>query len=88
MSKKLLFLTLYICISINYFSTGQSAFVPLNEDYYHLIDRFEIKRGKEKGDTLTNILPPKKRYDIIHLHREILGQDSRNGNHRYLSRHR
>ncbi|GGN14709.1 hypothetical protein GCM10010967_58930 [Dyadobacter beijingensis] len=25
---------------------AQSSFVPLNDDYYHLIDRLEIKRGK------------------------------------------
>lgn len=25
---------------------AQSAFVPINDDYYHLIDRLEIKRGK------------------------------------------
>jgi hypothetical protein len=45
MFKKLLFLILFICTSISYLSTAQSAFAPLNQDYYHLIDRFEIKRG-------------------------------------------
>ena len=39
---KLLFILL---ISVSYVQ-GQSAFIPLNDDYYHLIDRLEIKRGK------------------------------------------
>lgn len=28
------------------FSFGQSVYVPLNPDYYHLVDRYEIKSGK------------------------------------------
>ena len=39
---KLLFLTLVSSAYVH----AQSAFVPLNDDYYHLIDRLEIKRGK------------------------------------------
>ena len=39
---KILFIVL---ISVSYVR-AQSAFVPLNDDYYHLIDRLEIKRGK------------------------------------------
>jgi hypothetical protein len=57
MSKKILFLTLYICISISYLSKAQSAFVPLNEDYYHLIDRYEIKRGKFSEGFHTTVKP-------------------------------
>ena len=36
---------LLILISQSY-SSAQSSFIPLNNDYYHLIDRLEIKRGK------------------------------------------
>jgi len=57
MSKKLLFLTLYICISTSYFSKAQSTFAPLNEDYYHLIDRYEIKRGKFSEGFHTTVKP-------------------------------
>lgn len=39
---KILFIVL---ISVTYVR-AQSAFIPLNDDYYHLIDRLEIKRGK------------------------------------------
>ncbi|TDE10054.1 hypothetical protein [Dyadobacter psychrotolerans] len=34
-----------ILISVSY-AQAQSSFIPLNDDYYHLIDRLEIKRGK------------------------------------------
>ena len=57
MSKKLLFLTLYISISISYFSKAQSVFAPLNQDYYHLIDRYEIKRGKFSEGFHTTVKP-------------------------------
>jgi hypothetical protein len=36
---------------------AQSAFVPLNDDYYHLIDRLEIKRGKFSEGFHYNVKP-------------------------------
>ena len=57
MFKKLLFLTLYSCLSISYFSKAQSVFAPLNQDYYHLIDRYEIKRGKFSEGFHTTVKP-------------------------------
>lgn len=57
MLKKLLFLNLYIFISISLHSKAQSAFAPLNEDYYHLIDRYEIKRGKFSEGFHTTVKP-------------------------------
>ena len=57
MFKKLLLLTLYISISISYVSKAQSVFAPLNQDYYHLIDRYEIKRGKFSEGFHTTVKP-------------------------------
>ena len=57
MLKKILFLILYICISISYCSKAQSVFAPLNQDYYHLIDRYEIKRGKFSEGFHTTVKP-------------------------------
>jgi hypothetical protein len=57
MSKKLLSLTLYISVSIGYVSKAQSVFAPLNQDYYHLIDRYEIKRGKFSEGFHTTVKP-------------------------------
>jgi hypothetical protein len=57
MLKKILFLTLILCLSNVYFSKSQSVFAPLNEDYYHLIDRYEIKRGKFSEGFHTSIKP-------------------------------
>ncbi|WP_031529432.1 capsule assembly Wzi family protein [Dyadobacter crusticola] len=36
---------LIILVSLSY-GHAQSSFIPFNDDYYHLIDRLEIKRGK------------------------------------------
>lgn len=43
-SAKLFILTIVLFSSITL--KAQSTFIPLNDDYYHLIDRLEIKRGK------------------------------------------
>ncbi|MES2518266.1 MAG: hypothetical protein V4585_09180 [Bacteroidota bacterium] len=57
MFKKLLFLILFIYISLSYQLKAQSSFAPLNQDYYHLIDRFEIKRGKFSEGFHTTVKP-------------------------------
>ncbi|MBC8152764.1 MAG: hypothetical protein H7Z72_07630, partial [Bacteroidetes bacterium] len=41
--RKTLYLFLLGCMP--YLAEAQSPFVPLNADYYHLIDRFEIRQG-------------------------------------------
>ena len=38
-------------------SKAQSVFAPLNQDYYHLIDRYEIKRGKFSEGFHTTVKP-------------------------------
>ncbi len=40
---------------------GQSTFIPLNDDYYHLIDRLEIKRGKFSEGFHSNMKPYERR---------------------------
>ena len=75
MSKKLLFLTLYISISISYLSKAQSVFAPLNQDYYHLIDRYEIKRGKFSEGFHTTV-KPYTRKGIVQLIDSILTDTS------------
>jgi hypothetical protein len=57
MFKHLLFLILIFCFSISYDLKAQSSFAPLNQDYYHLIDRYEIKRGKFSEGFHTTIKP-------------------------------
>lgn len=57
MFKKLLFLIICLHFSISYYSEAQSVFAPLNQDYYHLIDRYEIKRGKFLEGFHTSIKP-------------------------------
>jgi hypothetical protein len=39
---------------------AQSNYAPLNEDYYHLVDRYEIKTGKILPSIFTSIRPYKR----------------------------
>jgi hypothetical protein len=43
---------------------AQSSFAPLNEDYYHNIDRYEVKSGVITPEFFTNI-KPYKRSEIV-----------------------
>lgn len=45
---------------------SQSVYAPLNKDYEHLIDRYEIKSGKIYQNIHTQ-LKPFQRKDIVHL---------------------
>jgi hypothetical protein len=52
-------------------SNAQSVFVPLNDDYYHLIDRLEIKRGK-LSEGLHYGVKPFERKAVVQLTDSIL----------------
>jgi hypothetical protein len=39
------------------FLYGQSVFVPLNKDYYHLLDRYEIRNGSFSKSFFTSVKP-------------------------------
>ncbi|MFT7309047.1 MAG: hypothetical protein ACI964_001631 [Spirosomataceae bacterium] len=54
--KKSLF-SLFIVYSTALYSFGQSVFVPLNQDYSHLVERFEIKSGELSDDFHSNVKP-------------------------------
>ena len=43
---------------------SQSNYAPLNEDYYHTIDRYEVKSGQITPHFFTNV-KPYKRSDIV-----------------------
>jgi hypothetical protein len=43
---------------------AQSNFAPLNEDYYHSIDRYEVKSGNVSTNIFTSV-KPYKRSDIV-----------------------
>ena len=59
------------------FSFAQSAFVPLNDDYYHLIDRLEIKRGKLTEGFHFNV-KPFERKAIVALTDSIIQEGNAN----------
>ncbi len=65
-----------LLVSIPAFS--QSSYAPLNEDYYHWIDRYEIKSGRVMPQLFTGI-KPYKRSAIIEL------VDSLNTNGEFVS---
>lgn len=43
---------------------AQSSYIPLNEDYYHRIDRYEVKAGRVYPQIFTS-LKPYKRSDVV-----------------------
>lgn len=60
--KLLLFFLLLPLITI-----AQSNYAPLNEDYYHWIDRYEIKSGKIIPEIFTSVKPYKRSAIIAFL---------------------
>ena len=70
---KILILSL---ISLSYVH-AQSSFVPFNDDYYHLIDRLEIKRGKFTEGFHSNV-KPFERKAIVALTDSILKEGTIN----------
>lgn len=64
MKVKIAFLGLFVHFSA--WVSAQSTFAPLNEDYYHRIDRYEVKAGKIYPQLFTN-LKQYKRSDIVAL---------------------
>ncbi len=82
--KIVLFRYLRYCVQIGLYSAiiasaqAQSVYVPLNADYYHLIERYEIKYGKFADGMHTHVKP---------LLRQSVTQlvDSVSVNHNFLS---
>jgi hypothetical protein len=54
-----LYIFLFI-LTVPALSFGQSSYAPLNEDYYHWVDRYEIKTGKIMPQLFTTIKPYKR----------------------------
>ena len=57
-------LSFLFIVSISSITQAQSSYAPLNEDYYHWVDRYEIKSGKISPEIFTGI-KPYKRSDIV-----------------------
>ncbi len=54
---------LFALCSFSFFRViGQSANIPLNKDYYHLIDRYEIKSGQLSDYFHTSIKPIQRKH--------------------------
>src|SRR5688500_6147357 len=53
-------------ILVSFLAHAQSSYVPLNEDYYHWVDRYEIKSGKIIPQIFT-VIKPYKRSAIISM---------------------
>ncbi len=56
---------------------GQSTFIPLNDDYYHLIDRLEIKRGKFSEGFHSN-MKPYQRQAVVALADSLVNENPDN----------
>lgn len=63
-SHKLYFLIHFIFLA--FWAKAQSAFVPLNPDYYHIIERYELVNG-EANPKIFNIWKPFHRHQVAHF---------------------
>ncbi len=62
--KQLLYVFLLSCLP--YLADAQSPYIPLNSDYYHIIDRFEIRQGQwTKG--IHSSVKPYNRQAVVEL---------------------
>lgn len=66
MSPKYTFASVLLILTVSLFGRAQSTFVPLNDDYYHLIDRYEIRSGK-LSDSFHSSVKPFQRTAVINL---------------------
>ncbi|MCW5911523.1 MAG: hypothetical protein KIT62_10635 [Cyclobacteriaceae bacterium] len=53
-------LVFFILLIVNTIANAQSTNAPLNSDYYHWLDRYEIKSGKISPEVFTTIKPYKR----------------------------
>jgi hypothetical protein len=61
---------------------GQSVFVPLNKDYYHLLDRYEIRNGSFSNTFYTSVKPIERKaiaefVDSLHIDSSKLSRSDR-----------
>ncbi|MFZ1805944.1 MAG: hypothetical protein WAU36_01915 [Cyclobacteriaceae bacterium] len=68
---------------------AQSTNAPLNEDYYHWIDRYEIKSGRVVPHVFTSVKPYKRKaiaafVDSVQLSDNVFSSDADLYNYQYL----
>lgn len=56
---------IFLCLT-SFSAFSQSSFLPLNEDYYHWVDRYEVKSGRVMPHLFTGIRPW-KRSDVVEM---------------------
>lgn len=82
--RLLLFFLLLPCLSI-----AQSNYAPLNDDYYHWIDRYEVKAGRIAPELFTTIKPYKRSAIIGFIDslkkQDVFSASSDQFNYEYLS---
>lgn len=80
----LFFLVFQVCAGY-----GQSTNAPLNEDYYHWIDRYEIKSGRVVPQVFTSVKPYKRKaiaafVDSVQLRDNVFSSSVDLYNYQYL----
>lgn len=60
------YLLLLLCLLLSPLAFTQSPFIPLNQDYYHLIDRYEIRLGRW-ADQHHSTVKPYNRQAVMQL---------------------
>lgn len=76
MNKNLFFSLASLCIWGSLHAQSGSVYIPLNRDYYHLIDRYEIRYGKFSRHFFTSA-KSLRRADVIQFLNEVRGDSDR-----------
>jgi hypothetical protein len=73
MRNRLFFITL--ALSLPAIGFGQGSQAPLNRDYHHLVDRYEIKSGVQQSQLFTSV-KPLGRKSIAQMADSLLSEES------------
>lgn len=76
MNRSFLILIFYAIILGTAWNQGGSAYIPLNRDYYYLIDRYEIRYGKFSRHLFTSA-KQLRRSDVVKFLDEVRGDSDR-----------
>lgn len=82
--QKICVFQLFLCLSYSWNCQAQSVYIPLNQDYYHLIERYEIKSGK-LADEFHGSIKPILREGVVNLAESILEENQSLSNRDYFN---
>lgn len=79
---------IHLLFLLPFFVSAQSTYLPLNEAYYHIIDRYEVKSGRVSSEIFTTVKPYKRSDAVAFIDsinaEGLIGSSSDQFNYDYL----